>query len=157
MPMITGEYCKHCVEAQAMAGIQISGNLYIVANLLVHHHQFYWQIFLLIWCFVLFHIGKSQVKRSIARRELYSVPQNVNSKSTGILQAILQQDRNVTRKLGSQTRGLQLYATPLNALNLKPCVIIYDGVCHLCNAGKIIHDLFAELFNDYIEFVCTIS
>lgn len=99
---------------------------------------------------MLFHIGKSQVQRSIVMKELYSVLQNAESNSTGILQAILQQDRNVTRKSGSQTRGLQLYATPLNALNLKPCVIIYDGVCHLCNAGKIIHDISAELFDDCI-------
>lgn len=32
-------------------------------------------------------------------------------------------------------RSLQIYASPRNALNLKPCVVIYDGVCHLCNAG----------------------
>lgn len=38
-------------------------------------------------------------------------------------------------KTFSGRRGLHTLASPRNALNLKPCVIIYDGVCHLCSAG----------------------
>jgi hypothetical protein len=41
----------------------------------------------------------------------------------------------VLDKAESQRRSVQTFA-PLNAdLSLRPCVLIYDGICHLCNAG----------------------
>lgn len=45
--------------------------------------------------------------------------------------------RSSGHDLWSGRRGLQGFASPQNALNLKPCVVIYDGVCHLCNAGNM--------------------
>lgn len=58
------------------------------------------------------------------------------------LQPVGSQRRELLTKMHSQRRSLRLYASPLqsqSALNLKPCVLIYDGVCHLCNAGIFSH------------------
>ncbi|CAM6012060.1 unnamed protein product [Sphagnum balticum] len=43
--------------------------------------------------------------------------------------------QHVLDKAESHRRSVQTFA-PLNAdLSLRPCVLIYDGICHLCNAG----------------------
>ncbi|KAH9544993.1 hypothetical protein CY35_12G024800 [Sphagnum magellanicum] len=53
---------------------------------------------------------------------------------TGSIQKSVSQQR-VLDKAESQRRSVQTFA-PLNAdLSLRPCVLIYDGICHLCNAG----------------------
>ncbi|KAG0586132.1 hypothetical protein KC19_2G066700 [Ceratodon purpureus] len=49
--------------------------------------------------------------------------------------AVRSSGHDLLAKTFSGRRGLQAFASPQNALNLKPCVVIYDGVCHLCNAG----------------------
>ena len=55
--------------------------------------------------------------------------------STRVNLAVRSSGHDLLSKTLRGRRGLQAFASPQSALNLKPCVIIYDGVCHLCNAG----------------------
>ncbi len=58
-----------------------------------------------------------------------------NWDATGLIQKSVGQ-QHVLDKAESQRRSVQTFA-PLNAdLSLRPCVLIYDGICHLCNAGN---------------------
>ncbi|XP_024385845.1 uncharacterized protein [Physcomitrium patens] len=65
----------------------------------------------------------------------YSVDKSLFKLAVGNL-AVRSQGRGRLWETFGGRRGFQDYATtPENVLNLKPCVVIYDGVCHLCNAG----------------------
>ncbi|KAG0593757.1 hypothetical protein M758_UG016200 [Ceratodon purpureus] len=63
-------------------------------------------------------------------------------------------------KTFSGRRGLQAFASPQNALNLKPCVAIYDGVCHLCKSSgyslslSIVLSIFNLSFKETLMLSC---